>query len=81
MKGLEVVVSGQLFDVEFDFTRGCSAKLDAAPEDCYPAEDDEVEIIELTFSGMGDEYSLTEICSDKFTALIKEKIIEAMCDA
>ena len=38
-------------EVEASIVWGYPAKLNALPEDCYPAEDDEVEILSVKFEG------------------------------
>ena len=52
MNEVTYIFAGNIeLDVEFTYVGGIPAKIDALPEDCYPAEDEEIEIQSITCNG------------------------------
>lgn len=43
--------AGLTLDIDFEFNQGAPAKLGGPPEDCYPAEGDEITAMDITIHG------------------------------
>ena len=43
--------AGLTLDIDFEFTQGAPAKLYGPPEDCYPAEPNEIDRMDITIHG------------------------------
>ena len=53
--------------VEFNFTEGCPAYITGLPENCYPAEPDEYEIVSLiAYDDVGCEYDISHLIDNHF---------------
>lgn len=62
--------------VEFEYSPGCVARVDALPEDCYPAEDEEYELLSLKIiNDEGGEICVSGLLDDDH---ICELIIEIL---
>ena len=77
-------LGGIELDIVFTYTAGRAAITNAPAEDCYPAEDAECEILEVTSNGV--DYEIDDIAiriGGEFTSLdvvLKDYIIENIED-
>lgn len=75
---IKIEIMNTEFDavVEYDYTPAVQAKLDALPEDCYPAESEEVCVHSLLIGDSNGEYSdysgLIDLIHDDLVEAIKE---------
>ena len=70
-----VTVYGVPFEVEFDGTPFVPAQVSGPPENCYPAEGGEADIITVTLEG----HDLTDVLSEDVMLKINEDLVEYLC--
>jgi len=73
---IKIEIMNTEFDavVEYDYTPAVPAKLDALPEDCYPAEPEEFGINDLTLiDDKGHQYDISDL-----VCLMEDDLIEAI---
>ena len=68
---MEVSHNGWTYNLEVSsYYPGRPAKLHAAPEDCYPEEDAEIEFMIVSIEPDGDHYSLDDLLNDEQMAVL-----------
>ena len=72
---MELAHNGWIYQVEVvSYTPEVRAKIYGPPEDCYPAEDAEIEFIVTSITPDGDDYSLDDLINEEeMAALLLEE--------
>lgn len=70
-----ITVAGLDFEVEFDGLPFVPAKCYGPPEDCYPAEGGEAEILGICLNGV----EVSDVLSDWALNQIQEQLTEYLC--